>query len=274
MFDLVKRVDVENQMRFFYEGLTPFTFTMFRFNMVVNRVLHEPMTRFCEDDMEDDMEEDMGCLSEHELQKYFNYVIRFARKSVGAAENENMLELVLLEEKKGLLEVQLQELEEMKKKVKKGEAVQVLSKKERKLMKPKPIDREEEKKRMKKEYKAMMRKAEEEEKNNVPLEQRHYVKRTKEEWKREWKRMLAMRVKAEDEEREKIQHLFEKQPTLSEVKNRIHSFESRLESVQMKIETAKAKSVQSMKNIVKRNVDPRITISWCKRVRNGWWSNA
>ena len=36
MFDLVKKEDVEDQMRFFYEALTPFTFMMFRVNMVVN----------------------------------------------------------------------------------------------------------------------------------------------------------------------------------------------------------------------------------------------
>ena len=43
VFDLVKKEDVEDQMRFFYEALTPLTFMMFRVNMVVNRVLQEPV---------------------------------------------------------------------------------------------------------------------------------------------------------------------------------------------------------------------------------------
>ena len=119
---------------------------------------------------------------------------------------------------------------------------------------------------MKKEYKEMLKKVEEEEKSGIPVGQRVYVKKTKEEWEREWKGLLAARVRAEDEEREKIRHLFEKQPTLSEVKDRIRGFESKLEGVQTKIEAAKTKSVESMKYIVKRNIDPRITIAWCKRV--------
>lgn len=253
VFDLVKKEDVEDQMRFFYEALTPFTFMMFRVNMVVNRVLQEPV-------------EALKGLEDRELVKYLNLVVQFARKSVGMEESENMMELEALEAKEALLKAQVEELNEMKKKVKKGEAVRVLSKKEKKLMKPKPVDRKKEEKRMKKEYKEMLKKVEEEEKSGIPVGQRVYVRKTKEEWEREWKGMLAARVRAEDEEREKIRHLFEKQPTLSEVKDRIRGFESKLEGVQAKIEAAKTKSVESMKFIVKRNIDPRITIAWCKRV--------
>ena len=102
MFDLVKKEDVEDQMRFFYEALTPLTFMMFRVNMVVNRVLQEPV-------------EALKGLEDRELVKYLNLVVQFARKSVGMEESENMMELEALEAKEALLKAQVEELNEMKK---------------------------------------------------------------------------------------------------------------------------------------------------------------
>ena len=258
VFHVLKKKDVDERMRSFYSELSPFLMSSFHVNYIVSKILEEPVTD----------------VKEEEMLKYLDWVILYARNVVGIKENEEVIVLKRLSVKQALLEEQLAELKEMKKKVKRGESIVLLTKEEKDLLKMKPIDRKKDKKEMEKEYERIMKIATDEEKRGIPISQRRYLKKTKEEWEQEWKRDLSARVKERDEKREKVKHLFEKQPTVREVKERIRVYESKLENVSAKMESSENCIIDSTSHVLKKSIDPRIIVSWCKRVAVLVWHDA
>ena len=111
VFNAVRRDDMEERMRSFYSELTPFLMSSFHVNYIASKILEEPTTD----------------VKEEEVLKYLNWVILYARNAVGIKENEEVIVLKRLASKQALLEAQLAELKEMKKKVKNGERIVLLT---------------------------------------------------------------------------------------------------------------------------------------------------
>lgn len=123
----------------------------------------------------------------------------------------------------------MNELKGMLKRLKKGKDIPLLKKKEKSILEMnEPVLNDED---MIKEYEEKTKKA-----KKHPEKYPEYVEMSLEEWKGKWYEKMEKRKKERDEIRYRCEYLFEKKPSIEEMKERIQEYEDRLCSIDNEIQ--------------------------------------